>query len=137
MSCIIRRLYDIAAGDGQLISELIDAFLYQYPRQLDDLREAIEASNCEQIGRMAHRIKGSLINMGAEDAGRLAYRLECSDETKNPPMMQDAFDHLCSVCAEVADLFRLYQQTLNTEGGVRGTDPDIENLTGNTQGQLL
>jgi CheY-like chemotaxis protein/HPt (histidine-containing phosphotransfer) domain-containing protein len=65
-----------AAGDPELLRELVQVFLDSCPRQLSDLREAITRRDSQTVRREAHRLKGELNTFGAKAAGAVALRLE-------------------------------------------------------------
>ncbi|HVO97754.1 MAG TPA: Hpt domain-containing protein [Bryobacteraceae bacterium] len=63
-------------GDADLLKEIAQLFLADYPKSLSDLREAIEAGDAKRMERAAHGLKGSVANFGARPAVEAAYRLE-------------------------------------------------------------
>ena len=66
-------------GDRDLLRELADLYIADYPGQLQNLFDAVEAGDIERIKRVAHKIKGTAWSFGAKPASALAARLE---ETK-------------------------------------------------------
>ncbi|HHL40196.1 MAG TPA: response regulator [Deltaproteobacteria bacterium] len=63
-------------GDMELLREVIGLFVEDYPGLLDELREAVAAGDGGRIERAAHRLKGSVDNLGAVAAVEAAARLE-------------------------------------------------------------
>jgi HPt (histidine-containing phosphotransfer) domain-containing protein len=51
-------------------------FLESTPPLLIEMREALAAANPASVSRIAHRLRGSLANFGADDAVQAASRLE-------------------------------------------------------------
>ena len=51
-----------------LLGEIVQAFLEETPRILDQIRSALQASDSNQLQRAAHTVKGSLRTLGAEAA---------------------------------------------------------------------
>jgi len=67
---------DRTGDDESLMCELVELFLADYPRQLEDIRQATRAGNATELGRAAHALKGAVANFSAEPAVRTAARLE-------------------------------------------------------------
>jgi CheY-like chemotaxis protein len=65
-----------AGGDRQLLGELLDLFLADYPNQLQALRAAVAGTRPEALSRAAHTLSGSLGVVGAAAATALVGRLE-------------------------------------------------------------
>lgn len=53
-------------GQPDFLTELIDAYLDDSPQRLSNLHRAIENKDAEQAARVAHALKGSSGNLGAE-----------------------------------------------------------------------
>jgi two-component system sensor histidine kinase/response regulator len=71
-----RVLRDRFDGDLDLLRIVAGTFLETTPPLLSDMREAIAAGNAGSVSRMAHRLRGSLANFGANEAVEAAFRLE-------------------------------------------------------------
>jgi PAS domain S-box-containing protein len=67
---------DIVGGDQQLLGELVGVFLREVPNWMEDLHQAVAAGNGAGIRVGAHRFKGALSQLGAQQAAALALRLE-------------------------------------------------------------
>lgn len=67
---------DRVGGDEDLLHEITTIFLSEYPELLDDIRDAIAASDARKLERSAHSLKGAVSNFGAHAATQAAYRLE-------------------------------------------------------------
>jgi two-component system, sensor histidine kinase and response regulator len=63
-------------GDAELLKEIAELFLDEYPRVLDELRDAIARGNAKDVERTAHGLKGSVSNFGARTAVEAARVLE-------------------------------------------------------------
>ena len=70
------KAMEVVDGDKELLRMLVGVLLEEYPSQLTELKEFIEKNDSEQLQRMAHSLKGSVGNFGAEKAYALAYELE-------------------------------------------------------------
>jgi HPt (histidine-containing phosphotransfer) domain-containing protein len=64
-----------AVGNEELFREVIDLFITEAPRQIEELRQAIDAGNLDAVERISHSIRGELACLGftkvAERAGIL------------------------------------------------------------------
>ncbi len=63
-------------GDLDLLKEIAALFLDEYPRELDEIRSALAASDADTLERSAHGLKGSVANFGAAAAVDAAFQLE-------------------------------------------------------------
>jgi two-component system sensor histidine kinase/response regulator len=71
-----RVLRDRFDGDLDLLRIVAGTFLETSPPLLSDIREAIAAGDAGSVSQIAHRLRGSLANFGADDAVEAAFRLE-------------------------------------------------------------
>ena len=67
---------DRVGGDEELLREITEIFLSEYPGLLDEIRTAIGAGDLAKLEVSAHTLKGSVANFGAEDATEAARQLE-------------------------------------------------------------
>lgn len=65
-----------ACGKAGLLCELIELSLADFPIQLDLLESAVETENSLQLEHAAHRLKGTMLNIGAARAATAAQRIE-------------------------------------------------------------
>ena len=63
-------------GEPDIISELASLFLRDTPRRLDEMLRALSAGEAEELGHLAHALKGSSLNLGARRMASLCTRLE-------------------------------------------------------------
>jgi two-component system sensor histidine kinase/response regulator len=63
-------------GDMDLLKEIIEIFLDDFPNQMKQIREGILAGDAEAVEHAAHSLKGSVANFAAKRAYDAAYRLE-------------------------------------------------------------
>ena len=69
-------LHDRFDGDMDLLRAVADTFLESTPPLLTEIREAVAASDAGSVSRLAHRLRGSMANFGAEEAVGAAVQLE-------------------------------------------------------------
>ena len=65
-----------SGGDAELLRELADLFLTEYPSQLAVLSAGVERADSEEVDRAAHMLKGSVANFGAAAAVNTLLELE-------------------------------------------------------------
>ena len=66
-------------GKPDFVTEVIDLFLGDAAIQLDKLRDALSANDDLERKRLAHLIKGSSANVGANRMAKLLEELENTD----------------------------------------------------------
>jgi len=65
-----------SAGSPGLVEKLLDSFLEDTPRQLADLLHAAQAGDAARLTKLAHKLKGSVANLGASGMVRVCTELE-------------------------------------------------------------
>ena len=63
-------------GDMDLLKEIIEIFLEDFPKQMKEIQEGIDKGDAHVVERAAHSLKGSVANFAAKRAHEAAYRLE-------------------------------------------------------------
>jgi CheY-like chemotaxis protein len=63
-------------NDLQLLRDLVDLFLEECPRLVDEIRVALERKDAKALQRGAHSLKGSTGNLAAKMASEAALKLE-------------------------------------------------------------
>jgi len=63
-------------GDVELLEEIVQLFLEEFPRLLAALRESLANADAAGLRMAAHALKGSLSNFGSLPAVALAFELE-------------------------------------------------------------
>lgn len=63
-------------GDLRLLRSIVQAFVEESPKLIDDIRQSIASGDAKALQIAAHTIKGSLRYFGARQAFDLAYKLE-------------------------------------------------------------
>ena len=83
---------------ADFVTELVDTFLVEAPRMLDELRRALAEKEAEKFRRTAHSLKSNSNTFGALTLGAMARELELSG--MDPAKANDA--KLDAVAAEYA-----------------------------------
>jgi PAS domain S-box-containing protein len=63
-------------GDEEVAGTIVDGFLRDIPRQIQALREFLDAANAPGAERQAHTIKGASANVGGEALRAVAHEME-------------------------------------------------------------
>ena len=72
----IKAMLDVFEGDMDLIQEMADLFLQEYPPQITILREAVDRGHPQIVERTAHALKGSVGNFAFPAAFHTLQKLE-------------------------------------------------------------
>ena len=70
MSSGNERLYDltmvqsVSGGDEGFIKKMVALFIETVPQNMQDLKNALQAENWEQVGKTAHKLKSTIDSMG-------------------------------------------------------------------------
>jgi HPt (histidine-containing phosphotransfer) domain-containing protein len=68
----IRRV----GGDREFYAELIELFIHESTRQVQELQSALAIAEAGSVEKIAHSIKGAASNVGALQVQRTAFELE-------------------------------------------------------------
>jgi PAS domain S-box-containing protein len=72
----LARMDRLVDGDRELVAELVELFEAGRDASISAVRAAIREEACEALALAAHRLKGSLLHVGADEAAELARRIE-------------------------------------------------------------
>jgi len=62
---VVESLLELDDGEGLIFAELVELFLTEAPSYLAELDSAMQTNNRNELGRIAHKMKGCARNMGA------------------------------------------------------------------------
>ena len=102
-------------GNRKLLRDLTRIFLADCPKQLAEIKSAIDMGNAERLRRAAHALKGSVGNFAAKRAVAIASQLEALGKTGNLDAAQGAYVTLED---ELSQLTRELNKLI-TNSGVR------------------
>ncbi|OQY44402.1 MAG: hypothetical protein B6240_10585 [Desulfobacteraceae bacterium 4572_87] len=100
-----RRLRDLTGGDKDFEREIIDLFLKDTSRHLDQLETAVKEADAPSVEASAHAIRGAAANMGAEKFRKLAQGLELKGKNSALHGADEDFGHLKSAFEAVKRFF--------------------------------
>lgn len=81
-------------GDAELLKEIAELFLDDYPKSLSELRDAVQSGDAKRVERTAHGIKGSVSNFGAGPAVDAALQLETMGRSQKLVEVEQVFHTL-------------------------------------------
>ena len=81
-------------GDEELLRELASLFLGDYPQALEQLRVSVANRETRDVERLAHGLKGSVSNFGANEVHAAARALEESGRGGALDQIEDRFHQL-------------------------------------------
>ncbi|MBT8370188.1 MAG: response regulator, partial [Deltaproteobacteria bacterium] len=100
---ILLKAFD---GDRDFLKEVVDVFLSDYPKLIDDLRRAYKETDSNTLMRAAHSLKGMLKNFQADPAAELAFELEKQGKADNFDGIPETLENLVGQIAEVDKTLR-------------------------------
>ena len=71
-----KTLWERVDGDANLLRDIVALFLADGPERLVELHEALTHQDCTALARAAHRLKGALGNISANNAVAAVRRVE-------------------------------------------------------------
>ncbi len=72
----LNEVMDRVEGDKDLLIELIEIFLSDYPIRMDNLRKAEQENNIDEIKNVAHSLKGASANISAKPISQIFLEIE-------------------------------------------------------------
>lgn len=93
-------------GDWNFLAEIVEVFLGDYPRLIDNLKRAGTAGDRDLLMRSAHSLKGMLQNFQAESAAAVAHEIETAAKAGNFDEVHFKIDYLIDRINEVDMMLR-------------------------------
>ena len=92
------------AGDEELAETILQIFLDDMPDKLQSLKKQLEAGNAVTAGEVAHAIKGSCANVGAEALRAQAKAMEQAGKAGDLEGVSSRMNHLENLFSELLQL---------------------------------
>jgi HPt (histidine-containing phosphotransfer) domain-containing protein len=70
------ELRDLDPGDTRYLDRAIGNFVANTPTTMATIREAYENGDAENLRQVSHKLAGGALNLGVEEAGRIAQQIE-------------------------------------------------------------
>ncbi len=87
-------------GDQDFLIELIDLFLTQAKELVESINQASKAQDLDIINKSAHKLKGSCLNLGANDMGEICQKLESDAKENKLDNLNELVEKLHSISVE-------------------------------------
>jgi two-component system sensor histidine kinase/response regulator len=81
-------------GDVQLLKEIAQLFIEDYPKAMEEIRQAAHRGDAKFLERTAHGLKGSVANFGAPAAVEAARTLEAMGRAEQLAEVQQVIQSL-------------------------------------------
>jgi hypothetical protein len=108
MSSDNARLYDltmvqsVSGGDEGFIKKMVALFIETVPQNLQDLKNALQAENWEQVGKTAHKLKSTIDSMGIKSIRQEIRDVEANSKTleslQEIPALVATIDNVIKEC---------------------------------------
>ena len=92
--------------DWSFFQEVVEVFLSDYPRLLDDLNKASQERDSDLLMRTAHSLKGMLKNFQADAAAEVAFEIETKGKSKDFDGVRNQIKTLQKHITEVDQMLR-------------------------------
>ena len=92
-------------GDEELLHEVAQLFLKEYPSLMAEIRKAAQAGDALRLERAAHSLKGSIANFGAESAVQAALTVEKIGRSGDMGRAVDAYEQLAALMNQLHPCF--------------------------------
>jgi PAS domain S-box-containing protein len=102
---------DVVQGDRELLKEIAETYLDEYPRMLQQVRDSIGDRDSTTLQRAAHTLKGSMRYFGATDAFDCAYELESMGREGRFEGADDALRRLESELEQIEPVLSEFAKT--------------------------
>ena len=100
--------------DRELLTELVAIVLQDYPKQLDDIHEALDQNRAPQVERLAHSLKSAMASVSAKRGAEAARRVEVLAHAADLQAAAEALGHLQEELTILQQAMQQFLQTLPT-----------------------
>ena len=76
MSINLDYLNELSGNDAEFVIDILSTFLEENPKDVEELRTAIQEKDIKEVGKLSHKMKSSLQMLGAEEVRSLALQIE-------------------------------------------------------------
>ena len=102
MNDMTTPIYSTLAADPDL-AEIVEMFVDEMPGRTGAITAAWEACDREELGRLAHQLKGAAGSYGFDDVTPYAARLEkAARSDADDAEIQSAHDELMALCSRIS-----------------------------------
>jgi HPt (histidine-containing phosphotransfer) domain-containing protein len=99
----------VSGGDEGFIRKMVALFIETVPQNVQDLKNAMQAENWEQVGKTAHKLKSTIDSMGIKSIRTEIRAVEANARQK------EALQDIPALVATVDSVIRECIEQLQTE----------------------
>ncbi|MFN8575228.1 MAG: Hpt domain-containing protein [Candidatus Sericytochromatia bacterium] len=99
-SSVISELKEM--GGQEFLSELIEMFLQQSETIMDEIKTHSSSKDALSLSKSAHKLKGSCLNLGAQEMSNLCQNIEYQGKENNLEGIDEKISKLVNVYNETA-----------------------------------
>lgn len=92
-------------GDEELLQEVAQLFLEEYPTLMSEMRSAAQGGDAHRLERAAHSLKGSIANFGVEPAVQAALNVENIGRSGDLTNAVNAYEQLAALMCQLHPSF--------------------------------
>lgn len=100
----LSMIHSISGGDDGFIKQMVTLFINTTPQTLDDLNNALNAANWDQVSKSAHKLKSTLDSMGIaslkDDIRFVELHAKKSEHLDQIPALIDKINSITNSCIE-------------------------------------
>jgi HPt (histidine-containing phosphotransfer) domain-containing protein len=105
----LEELKEIMDNDMELIGECFDEFTKDWTEAFGNVKKAVIAKNASELDEAAHKLKGTLRYLAAEQAQQAAYELELAGKKNNLEGLDEKLSLLEKKGLEVIDYIKNFE----------------------------
>lgn len=110
---VLSEFAAVIGPDGPVVlGQIVETYLVEAPQTITALRTALTQGDATAAARLAHRLKGSSLSIGARQLALRCAELEMCCETGAPPSPAVCVE-LAAICAETAMALRAMLASLS------------------------
>ncbi len=95
-------------GDAELLQEVAQLFLEEYPALMSEIREAAQRGDAQRLARAAHSLKGAVGNFVSEPAVQAALAVEMIGRSGDLTGAEAAYAQLAAVMRQLHPCFEQF-----------------------------
>jgi HPt (histidine-containing phosphotransfer) domain-containing protein len=112
-------------NNPELLAEMIQCFFDEIDSLFPQMRSALERNDLAEVGRLGHRLKGTVIYLGAESVGQAAVRVERFErpggQLADAEKAVQALAQQCEILANTLALYRSAADPKDVDERARGS----------------
>ena len=108
------RMQSLIDSLGEGLCDVIEAYLDNTPNQIDQMREALDRAEFDELSRIAHSMKSSSGIFGAQEMVALSRELEHRD-CADLPGCREKVEQLAVSFVKLRDVLNLYLAEINRQ----------------------